>query len=192
MYDIFLKTEAEARGARDVLERHGLEQGRYVLMTLHRPHNSDDEVSLKEVIDGVRTTGETVLFPVHPRTRANLDRFGMLEDLERDPRVMLVKPVHYLEMVTLTRNARIVVTDSGGVNKESFFCGVPCICIDRVSAWPEIVEAGWCAVTGADSRLIARALASFVGDPAWPPLFGDGRASEKIVELVAKFESPAD
>lgn len=192
MYDIFLKTRALERPARDILEPQGLQQGKYILMTLHRPHNSDDEISLKEIIGGVRKTGETVFFPVHPRTRANLDRFDMLEGLERDPRVLLAKPVHYLDMVTLTNNARIVVTDSGGVNKESFFCGVPCVSIDRVSAWPEIVEAGWCAVTGADSGLIARALASFVPDPAPPPLFGDGRACEKIVELVSRFESAAD
>ncbi len=190
MYDIFLEAEARAR-AGHVLERYELEPGGYILMTLHRPHNSDDPSSLGAIIEGARSAPETLLFPVHPRTRANLERFGMLEELEKDPAVLLVKPVHYLDMVALTGSARAVLTDSGGVNKEAYFCGVPCVCFDRVSAWPETVEAGWCEVTGADARLIARALSSVAPGPPRPPLFGDGRASEKIVELITVFGSTA-
>ncbi len=189
MYDIFLKTSAAVGSGEGVLESYGIEQGKYVLMTMHRPHNSDSETSLRNIIGGVRSNGEKTVLPLHPRTRANLERFGMLGDLERDEMMLLVKPVNYPAMVALMKNARIVVTDSGGVSKESFFCGVPCVSIDKVGAWPETVIAGWCVVTGADPALLEKALRSFSPAGERPPLFGDGHACEKIVDLVSEFES---
>lgn len=185
MYDIFLKGTAKLVGMDKRVEEYGVSRGEYVLMTLHRPHNSDDREALSAVLAGVLYSGETVLFPVHPRTVANVERFDMMRDLRSSPNLKMIKPVHYLDMLLLSRNARAIVTDSGGVTKEAYFCGVPAVCIDRVASWPETVEAGWCTVTGADSARITEALRVFRPSGPRPNLFGEGDACEKIVEIIS-------
>jgi len=188
MYDIFLKTRSKIEERSGILDQYGVSHGKYILMTLHRPHNSDNKTALQEVMNGVRASGERVLFPVHPRTLVNLERFEMMAELKRDSNISLVKPVDYLDMVTLMRNARIIVTDSGGVTREAYFCEVPSVSIEEVTPWPEVAEAGWSQVTGADADRIANALENFAPRGPRLPIFGDGDACGKIVDIISSLE----
>jgi UDP-N-acetylglucosamine 2-epimerase len=192
MYDIFLQAEQQAAHRGDRLAELGLEPGGYVLLTLHRPHNSDDRESLDSILSGVTSNGEKVLFPAHPRTVNNIERHGLLEKMESNDDVIMIKPVDYMDMVVFMKNARVIVTDSGGVNKEAYFARKPCICVDFISAWPQLVEAGWCVVTGSDRAKISEELRSF--DPTGrerPAFFGDGSACERIARTIDDYLSGA-
>lgn len=192
MYDIFLKRMEQVESGSRTSEDFGVRPGNYLLLTLHRPHNSDFPDVLKGILEGVTRSGEDVLFPMHPRTRSNLERFGLFDELENTPGVHIVKPVDYLDMLMLMRDARIVVTDSGGVNKEAFFCGTPAVCFDKISGWPETVASGWCVECGSDADRIALAIATLeVPSGGKPDIFGDGRACEKIVEILSEYERSA-
>ncbi|MCG2796516.1 MAG: UDP-N-acetylglucosamine 2-epimerase (non-hydrolyzing) [Actinomycetia bacterium] len=188
MYDIFL--QAFERVDDERMGSFGVRPGEYILMTLHRPHNSDFEEPLREILEGVLSAGEKVIFPAHPRTVSNLERFNMSGWLESKPNIFIIKPVHYHDMILLMKNARVVVTDSGGVPKEAFFCGVPSISVDFASGWPELVEVGWCSVAGADSEKISRLLEGFRPDGPRPQIFGEGDACEKIVDIISSWGSP--
>lgn len=185
MYDIFLQTERQAGAARRELDDLGLEPEGYLLLTLHRPHNADDRASLEAILRGVTSSGEKVLFPAHPRTVKSMERHGLLSEMDSNGAMVMVKPVDYKDMVLFMSNARLIVTDSGGVNKEAYFAGKPCVCLDFVSAWPQTVESGWCVATGSDQARIEAALRGFAPpEGERPPYFGDGKACEKIARAI--------
>ena len=158
--------------------------GGYILLTLHRPDNVDDPAQLGCWIDALRGD-EPVVFPIHPRTRAALVRAG----IDVPANVILLDPVGYLTMLALEAGARAVATDSGGVQKEAYLLGVPCITLRAETEWIETVEAGWNRVVGRSTAALRAALGDeeFLGrDRARPPFLGDGEAAGRIVaELEA-------
>jgi UDP-GlcNAc3NAcA epimerase len=177
MYDAALA--ALARGGSDVLARHGLTAGGYVLATVHRAENTDDPSRLAAILAGLAQLELPVLWPVHPRALAHLP----------DPapgNIVTAEPFGYLDMLTAERSAAAIVTDSGGVQKEAYILGVPCVTVRDETEWVETIESGWNALAGADPRRIV----ALVGRPRptapRPPLFGDGRASERIVALLER------
>jgi UDP-GlcNAc3NAcA epimerase len=161
--------------------------GEYVLLTLHRAENVDRPERLAGWMAAF-AIDLPVVFPVHPRTRAAIERDG----IELPPNVMAVEPVGYLEMVALERHARAVATDSGGVQKEAYISGVPCMTLRTETEWPETVTTGWNRLVSPSVRAVAEALAdrSFVDrDRPRPAIFGDGNAAERIVEALERTES---
>jgi UDP-N-acetylglucosamine 2-epimerase len=174
MYDAFRENLDTARGTCTILADLGLERGAYQLLTVHRAENVDDPGRLGAIMRGVRESGRPVVFPAHPRTRA--------AGVDAPPNVRLIEPVGYLEMLVLEDAAEAIVTDSGGVQKEAYFAGRPCVTLRDSTEWTETVEAGWNVLAGADSRAIADAMRSFRPSGPRPELFGDGRAAEKIVD----------
>src|SRR5690606_27960699 len=122
-----------------VADRLGLARGEYLLATIHRPYNTDDPVVLRRVVEALEAIGAPVILPVHPRTRARLEA---LEGLSLR-QVRLVDPVGYLDMLGLLEGSRRVLTDSGGVQKEAYVLGVPCVTLRPETEWVETVEAGW-------------------------------------------------
>ena len=157
----------------------------YVLLTLHRPDNVDDPARLAGWLDAF-AGDELIIFPVHPRTRATLDRARI-----RIPdNVAALDPVGYPAMVALERRARAIATDSGGVQKEAYLLGVPCLTLRDETEWVETVDAGWNRVIGHAPQAVRAALAdeSFMGrDRERPPVFGDGRAAERIVTALEEY-----
>jgi len=134
MYDLWLARRPTFGGMRPrVLEERGLTEGGFVLATCHRPHNSDDSARLAAILDALAAHDEPVFLPLHPRTRKNLAAAGLLEKYAD----MLREPVGYLEMQALLAGARIVVTDSGGLQKEAYFHGRPCLTLMPQSEWVE-------------------------------------------------------
>ena len=167
----------------------------YILLTMHRAENVDHPARLAALLralaDTAASLGAPVIFPVHPRTRAILDREGVL----LPSAVRAIDPVGFLEMVALERGARLIATDSGGVQKEAYLAGVPCITLRTETEWVETVDAGWNRVVGTDSDLLNDALGDedfLSGSRARPELYGDGRTAARIVEALERATAPAE
>jgi UDP-N-acetylglucosamine 2-epimerase len=175
---------AAARARDTILQRLGISPGEFLLATIHRAENTDSPERLQAIMTAVEESGERVVLPLHPRTRK------MLGLNKTGPNVMVIEPVGYLDMVTLTRNARAVLTDSGGLQKEAYWLGVPCITLRDETEWVETVACGWNTLTGADSAAILSALRNLRLPQSHPALYGDGNAAPKLVSaLVAAFDS---
>ena len=183
MYDAFEQNlEVAHRSQTEMLAELGLEAGAYVLLTVHRAENVDDATRLTAILRGVTDSGRRIVFPVHPRTRAALGSGGFVPA----PNLMLIEPVGYLEMLVLEENAEAIATDSGGVQKEAYFAGRPCITLRDTTEWTETIAAGWNVLVGTDSGAIARALGDFRPKGTRPKLFGDGHAAEQVVEALTE------
>ncbi|HJX39112.1 MAG TPA: UDP-N-acetylglucosamine 2-epimerase (non-hydrolyzing) [Anaerolineae bacterium] len=176
MYDAVLQSREVLDRPSSLLSSLGLLPGSYLLVTVHRPSNTDQEENLSSILDALRETGEEVIFPAHPRTRQALARLGS----EVPSNVRLLEPVSYVNMLLLERNARLILTDSGGMQKEAYFFGVPCITLREETEWVETVEAGWNLLVGASKPRILQAARDFHPQGDRPEIFGDGRASERI------------
>jgi len=181
MYDVALHSAQAARG-RDIVERLGLRPGDYVLVTLHRPGNVDDRETLRGIVDALVRCGRPVVFPVHPRTRKNLEAFGLWEALRG--KVTAIDPVDYLDFLALLMKAQKAATDSGGVQKEAYFFGVPCVTLRDETEWIETVEDGWNAVVGTETEDILHAIANFNPTGTKAKSFGDGHAAERIARIL--------
>ena len=188
MFDAALQFAERARGSSDILARLGLQRKGFALATLHRPYNVDEPERLALLLDALERLEMPVMFPVHPRTRA---RLGAGEGAAITGRVKLIDPVGYLDMLALEQAAALILTDSGGVQKEAYFFAIPCVTLRPETEWVETVEAGWnrLAWGGADA-VLAAARAPWPTDPP-PPVFGDGHASEKIVAALSAGASQA-
>lgn len=184
MLDAVLQFTEAADRRSAILEELGLGRKTYLLATLHRPYNTDHPETLLRVLRALAGLDETVVFPVHPRSRQKV------AELEGAPaawgRVRMIDPVGYLDMLALERGARLILTDSGGVQKEAFFFGVPCVTLRPETEWVETVEAGWNVLVGSDPAQIARAVKGRAWPRESPPLFGDGRAAQRIVARLCE------
>jgi UDP-N-acetylglucosamine 2-epimerase len=182
MYDSLLTALPRARvkeGA--ILDKYGLEPDDYYLATVHRPANTDDPAVLRGLFEAFGQLDAPVLVPLHPRTQAAVGQYG----IQPAAYVSVVEPVSYLEMLVLERNAKAILTDSGGVQREAYFLSVPCVTLREDSEWPEIVG-DWNVLAGTDAVRIVEAAQR--PRPESPPLsvFGDGRAAGKIVEILER------
>ena len=186
MYDAALMHGERAEQMSDVLQRIGVCAGDFVLATVHRAENTDDPDRARVVFEalGRVSDGIPVVLPLHPRTRGVLDALGLLADVER--RLRIIEPVGYLDMIKLERSAAVVATDSGGVQKEAFFQGVPCVTLRDETEWVELVEMGWNRVSPPTSvDAVVDAIHSAIGTTGRPVKpYGDGSASRKIVNVL--------
>ncbi len=181
MYDSLLAALPRAqKEAPSVLARYGLEAGAFYLATVHRQSNTDDAPTLRALLDALGRLDASVLLPLHPRTRAAIDAAGIAPG----PNLRLIEPVGYIEMLALESNARAILTDSGGVQREAYFLAVPCVTLRAESEWPETLAAGWNVLAGAGPDRIIEAAQRPRPQTTPPPVFGDGRAADKIVEIL--------
>ena len=187
MFDASLFYSQRADG--QALKRLGLRSGSYFLATIHRAENVDDHDKLSIIVRALMrcTVDFPVVMPIHPRTRKALESRGLMSLL--DPaRFFLVDPVGYLEMVQLEKDALVVLTDSGGVQKEAYFFGVPCVTVRGETEWVELVEcsANRLAPPTSEDSVVQAALAAAVGPRDFPVgLYGDGHSAEAIVRTLA-------
>lgn len=180
MLDANLQHRPIARQKSDVLQRLGLQAGGYVLVTVHRAANTDDPVRLRGIVDALNAVGETIVFPVHPRTHNALQRIGATFA----PHVKTTEPAGYYDMMVLEENARMIATDSGGVQREAYFFAKPCLTLRDETEWTETVEAGWNKLVGADCHEIVRAWRNFETPAEHPPVLGDGTAARRIATIL--------
>jgi len=178
-YDALLQNLRFAEGATEEnLQQYGLRSREYYLLTLHRAENTDNPERLQSILEAASSLDFPVLFPVHPRTKHCITSAG----ISMNGRLLPVAPLGYLEMIALEKQARKILTDSGGVQKEAFYLGVPCVTLRDQTEWPETVELGANRIAGTDRDSIREAVRSnHISE--WPKAapYGDGRAAKKIV-----------
>jgi UDP-GlcNAc3NAcA epimerase len=185
MLDAVLQYVTLAEKQSTILERLTLTPRKYVLTTIHRPYNTDNEKILTAILAALSELGEPVIFPMHPRVKARIEEYGQVAIREN---LRLIEPLGYLDMLILQRNARIILTDSGGMQKEAFFFKVPCITLRPETEWIETVESGWNTLIGADKNAITQAVEQVHIPTKHPSLFGDGRAAVQIAERLASYQ----
>jgi UDP-N-acetylglucosamine 2-epimerase (non-hydrolysing) len=184
---------AERSRVREELEVEGLD---YAVVTLHRPSNVDDPSTLRRILDALERVGERlpVIFPAHPRTRKSLSEFGLLEDLRANGRVRVVEPLGYVDFLRLYSGARLVLTDSGGIQEETTALGIPCLTLRENTERPVTVELGTNRIVGTDdARIVSEAEAALerarTGEtPRVPPLW-DGHTADRILDALAEKSS---
>ncbi len=184
MVDVALEAQPRARERVDLVAAHGVEPGAYLLATAHRAGNVDDPARLAELVELLLGVGEPVVLPLHPRTRARLEAAGLLERLSASASVRVTPPLGYLELTALLCNARAVLTDSGGLQKEAYLAGVRCVTLRPSTEWVETVEAGWNTLVDL-SLADARAALAVPAPIERPQLYGDGHAGERVVAALA-------
>lgn len=183
MYDAFLYNLELAKEKSNILHTQGLGPKSYILCTIHRAENTDDPARLTQILKALSKISLPVVLPLHPRTRKIVHELGLTSLLNR---INVIEPVGYLDMITLEANTLKLVTDSGGVQKEAYFAGVPCITMRDETEWVETVDVGWNRLTGADEGKILEAVEMFTPPENRPSIFGDGKAAEQIVATFGK------
>ena len=195
MYDnsMYFATFAEQKS--DILNRLDVKPNEYILTTIHRPNNTDDPERLTNILSSLLSITErdgiTLVLPLHPRTKNLLDKnldAAVYERLMNSPLVKIIPPASFFEIIVLEKNAKIVMTDSGGVQKESFFFERPCVILRPETEWVEIVEHEAGIIANADPKLIIEAYDKLIGTkPVFPPLFGDAHAAEHILQKINEY-----
>jgi UDP-N-acetylglucosamine 2-epimerase len=182
MYDVLLGYLPGPMERERVVRSHGLEGDSYALVTIHRAENTDDADQMQTIVaalEKVSTCGLEVVFPMHPRTRDALVRSVI------PPGLRVIPPVSYREMLSLEADAHVILTDSGGVQKEAFWLGVPCVTMREETEWVETVELGWNVLTGCDADAVVTAVTHDRPTRPRPPVYGKGDAAKRIVHLLA-------
>ncbi len=190
MYDCALHYAEKAVARRDVLGRLNLSPQQYALATIHRAENTDDIQRLLSIFRGltaVTEKGLEVIVPLHPRTRKRMADL----DLKPAARLRLLEPVSYLDMIVLEKSAKVVLTDSGGVQKEAFFYKVPCVTLRDETEWVETVESGWNVLVGTDAQRIEQAVKKASAPQRWENYYGNGDAAGHILEIVLTHKPPS-
>ncbi len=185
MYDALLLHRGRAEKRSHVLEHLGLKSKGYYLATVHRAENTDQKERLAGILEGLNAMDRPVILPLHPRTKKKIEEFGI------DPasNVQCVEPLSYLDMVKLQGHAACVLTDSGGVQKEAYYLGVPCVTLRTETEWVETVTAGWNIVCGTNPAAIGQAVRKMEGCSApHPHLYGSGDTAKQIVDVLTRTE----
>jgi UDP-N-acetylglucosamine 2-epimerase len=179
MADASFRLTQIARERSRALEELGLESGGYLLLTIHREANTTLE-RLGRIVEGIGRLEEPIVFPVHPRTRAALDLAG----LELGPHVLVQPPLGYLDLTALASQARVILTDSGGLQKEAYWHGVPCVTLRPSTEWVDTVEAGANVLVDDNPDRLVKAVAEAQMPHERPQLYGDGHAAARIAEAL--------
>ncbi|RDD60144.1 non-hydrolyzing UDP-N-acetylglucosamine 2-epimerase [Ferruginivarius sediminum] len=188
MYDVALTFGHLAENRIDLLKQLSIQSGKYALATIHRAENTDDIHRLCAIFTALRNLSReiTVVLPLHPRTRARLNAARLLEQVQQE--LVMIEPVGYMDMAALTRHAALVVTDSGGLQKESYFHGIPCAILRDCTEWIELVQLGWNELISPSAHDISERLVQLLWRETPPRAtdgpFGDGHAAEAIAETI--------
>ena len=183
MYDAVLIFTKIAEQKSKILQTHGLKPNEYLLTTIHRAYNTNHPEVLASIFSAFQRVNDIIIFPIHPRTINAIKA----SNLSIPDNVKVIDPVGYLDMLVLEKNARIILTDSGGMQKEAYFFEVPCLTLRTETEWVETLESGWNLLVGKDPNFIA----DIIREHKWPKthnssLYGDGNASAKIVDILNK------
>lgn len=177
----FAAERASAHSA--ILTRMSLRPRGYLLATVHRAENTDDRQRLRNILSAFAALNEPVVFPAHPRTRKLLQETGY----QPPENVALIDPVGYFDVIALENSARLLLTDSGGMQKEAYWLKIPCVTLRDETEWIETVESGWNTLTGADPDRIIAAVRSCEAPAEHPPVYGDGHAAARCLKALLDY-----
>jgi len=190
MADVLFDAVERAMDRSDILRRLGVKERQYLVATVHRAENTDDGSRLRSIYRAFTRMEETVVFPVHPRTRKRLAELGLDTGSDDTRNMRIVEPLGYLDMIRLMLSARMILTDSGGIQKEAYWLRVPCVTLRDETEWIETVQVGWNVLVGSNTELILQKVVSLVPPSTRPSLYGDGRAARYCIEKLQKFQDP--
>ena len=188
MYDAALFYSEKAESKSTIIDDLSLEPNNYILATVHRAENTDNPENLQNIFEALSLINQDikVILPLHPRTKNALSRQGMLEQISRS--IQIIGPLGYLDMVMLEKNARLIITDSGGVQKEAFFHNIPCTTLREETEWLELVESGWNTLVNPnlEPKEIYSKIQSclIINQRTKTNLYGDGDSAKKIVTTL--------
>lgn len=186
MYDTFLQTREKYHG--NLLQECGLEKDDFVLMTWHRQENTESKERMEQILSFLERVDCKILYPMHPRTGKMLHTFGLWEKAKKIENLIIIEPVGYDEMVYLQSNCKIILTDSGGLSKESVFAGARCLFMVDIKVWPDLEEIGWLQHIYFDKEESVRNALKIIRDKkagkVQVDFYGDGHAAAKIVDKL--------
>jgi UDP-GlcNAc3NAcA epimerase len=183
MYDAVMFFSETARKQSTILEELKVQEKGYILATVHRNFNTDHDERLEEILKALGQCSNAVVWPLHPRTRKMISQFG-LDGYLQSSNIIVTEPLGYIDMIRLQSGAKVIVTDSGGVQKEAYFNGVPSVILRENTEWVELIESGWGQLAEIGSEAILSAIASAkVGSPTISP-FGKGKARIIMAQLI--------
>jgi len=180
MLDALEYNKKVAEKKSNILEELSIKKGKYLVITIHRPSNTDSRENLSNIIEALREIGEAVVFPVHPRTKKFLQEYC----LDIPENVRLIEPLGYLDMLKLMAGARKILTDSGGIQKEAYMLGVPCVTLRENTEWVETLEGGRNILTGADKSKIIEGAQKSIPICIQQNIFSGKSASKKILDIL--------
>lgn len=183
MVDILLKNIQIAEKS-DILEAVDLKSKQYIVVTIHREGNTNTKKKLQNIVDALCEIDQTTVFPMHPRTIKALHEFGLYDRLKENNRIKILTPLSYLDFHKLMNHAKIIITDSGGVQKEAYVLKVPCITLLETTPWEETIEDGWNVLVGTDTEKILDMVKNFKPRGKQTEDFGKGRACKNIINAL--------
>jgi UDP-GlcNAc3NAcA epimerase len=193
MYDNSLYFSSISEQKSQLLEKLELKNQPFILCTIHRDSNTDDPQALQEIFEALLTiiaeSEHTIVLPIHPRTKNKMQELlpsNLLEQIQSEAKLRLIEPAGFLDIIALEKNAKLIITDSGGLQKEAYFFEKPCIILRAQTEWVEIIDAGAAILTGAHKNQILKAFAKFSENHncSYPELFGNGQAAHFICEKI--------
>lgn len=185
MYDIRenLKKKISLKILRDL----NIKSNKYLLATVHRQENTDKKENLVNIFKAFSELKETIIYPIHPRTKKYLKPYGLDILIKKNPHIKLIDPIGFFDMIALEENARIILTDSGGVQKEAYLERIPCITLRNETEWIETVASGWNVLAGTNTKKIVKLVKKFPKPRNHSNFLGDGKAYLKIARIIKKF-----
>jgi len=184
MYDSLIQKTDSIKNNRDILSEYHLQAQSYFLMTLHRSENTERFENLKNILLAINESCKQFIFPIHPRTEKSIEKYSLSPLLNKADNILVIKPLGYLNFLRILQGAKKVLTDSGGIQKQAFMLGIPCITLRENTEWVETVEMGWNVLVGTDKEKIKKMINIFSPQGERPNVYGDGKASQKISEIL--------
>lgn len=176
----------EKKLSKSLLQNFGVTENNYILATIHRQENTDVKERLEAIIRALSNCKLEVLLPLHPRTAKSIRLWGLEDLINSSGNVKILPPLNFIAFTSLEKYARTIVTDSGGVQKEAYYFGVPCVTVREETEWIETVRDGWNVLVGADEEKILHAICSVRPRSSRTVQYGDGNVAQRIVESIEK------
>jgi UDP-GlcNAc3NAcA epimerase len=187
MYEAVIRFSEFANQRSSILKDFKLTKEEFLLASVHCASNTDNQTNLLNILTAFIESEEEIIFPVHPRTMQKIKELGILDQNSNTKKLRIIEPVGYLDMLTLERNARLILTDTGGMQKEAYWLGVPCLTLRDETEWVETVESGWNLLVGTDLQQILNGLQHrFPPNDQHPAFFGDGQSAHRIVQILGE------
>lgn len=183
MHDIQVELKKQKSNLK-ILDKLGVKPGQYLLATVHRQENTDNRENLEDIIEAFLKIAETIIFPAHPRTVKYLKEYKLDKKIAASDNIKLIEPVGFFDMISLENNAKMILTDSGGVQKEAYIARIPCITLRDETEWGETVKSGWNRLAGADKKKIVQWAKKYPKPKNHPNFLGDGKAYVKIAKII--------
>jgi len=186
MFDTLLRTLPSIDKKSTVLKINKLLPKQYAVLTIHRASNTDNKKNLSSIIDALIKSKEKIIFPVHPRTKKYIKKYNLLNKTKMNS-IIPIEPLSYLDMIKLEKESKLILTDSGGIQKEAYFLKIPCVTLREETEWVETQQYGWNKLVGTNSKKILRSIKKYQIPKIYKKHYGSGKTSKSINNIISDF-----